>query len=75
MGEGNTMSYPENFSFVDYLIEEYGLEKILYLNVADFSQLTYEKIFGKSFEELKTDWTGYLKKNIKDIELVLNFEK
>ena len=75
MGEGNTMSYHENFSFVNYLIEEYGLEKILYLNVADFSQLTYEKVFGKSFEELKTDWTSYLKENIKDIELLLNFEK
>ena len=75
MDEGNTLSYDENCSFVNYLIEEYGLEKILYLNVADFSQLTYEKIFGKSFEELKTDWTSYLKKNIKDIELLLNFEK
>ena len=74
MGEGNTMSYLENFSFVDYLIEEYGLEKILYLNVADFSQLTYEKVFGKSFEELKTDWTDYLKENIKDIELILKYE-
>ena len=54
--------------------EEYGLEKILYLNVADFSQLTYEKVFGKSFEELKTDWIDYLEENIKDIELLLNFE-
>jgi len=79
MGEGNNLSYDENRSFVNYLIEEYGLEKILYLNVADFSQLTYEKtyekVFGKSFEELKTDWTNYLKGNIKDIELLLNFEK
>ena len=79
MGEGNNLSYDENCSFVNYLIEEYGLEKILYLNVADFSQLTCEKtcekVFGKSFEELKTDWIDYLKENIKDIELILNFEK
>ena len=79
MGEGNNLSYNENRSFVNYLVEEYGLEKILYLNVADFSQLTYEKtyekVFGKSFEELKIDGIDYLKENIKDIELLLNFEK
>ena len=79
MHEGNNLSYDENRSFVNYLVEEYGLEKILYLYVADFSQLnnekTYEKAFGKSFEELKADWIDYLKKNIKDVELILNFEK
>ena len=71
MNEGDTMNYLENFSFVNYLTEEYGLEKILYLNVADFNQLTYEEVFGKSFKKLKIDWMNYFKENIKDIELIL----
>ncbi|WMM24655.1 hypothetical protein RBU61_17265 [Tissierella sp. MB52-C2] len=71
MNEGNTMNYHKNFSFVNYLIQEYGLEKILYLNVADFSQLTYKETFGKTFEELKVDWTNYLQENIKGIESIL----
>ena len=71
MIEGDSMNYHKNFSFFNYLVEEYGLEKMLYLNVADFSQLTYKGIFGKTFEELKVDWMNYLKENIKGIESIL----
>ncbi|WP_443659216.1 hypothetical protein [Clostridium algidicarnis] len=71
MGKGNYINYHANFSFTTYLIEEYGLEKTLYLMIEDFSTLTYEDQFGKSYEELKVDWREYLKDNIKDIELIL----
>jgi hypothetical protein len=71
MGKGNYINYHANSSFLNYLIEEYGLEKLLYLMVEDFSTLTYEEYFGKSYEELKVDWIEYLKKNIKAIELIL----
>jgi hypothetical protein len=71
MGKGNYIDYHVNRGFTAYLIEEYGLEKLLYLMVEDFSTLTYEEYFGKSYEELKVDWIEYLKKNIKDIELIL----
>ncbi|CAK7074271.1 hypothetical protein [Tissierella sp.] len=71
MGKGNYINYHANFSFTIYLIEEYGLEKLLYLMVEDFSTLTYEEYFGKSYEELKVDWIEYLKENIKAIDLIL----
>ena len=71
MDAGNYINYHANFSFSNYLIHEYGLEKILYLSLEDFSTLTYEEVFGKSYEELKADWIKYLKNNIKDIELIL----
>ncbi|WMM24651.1 hypothetical protein RBU61_17245 [Tissierella sp. MB52-C2] len=71
MNEGDTMDYHKNFSFFNYLVEEYGLEKMLYLNVTDFNGLTYKEVFGKTFEELKVDWTNYLQENIKGIESIL----
>src|SRR5699024_6507935 len=71
MDARNYINYFANFSFTHYLIQEYGLEKFLYLNVEDFSTLTYEEVFGKDYEELKIDWIQYLKDNIKDIELML----
>lgn len=36
--------------------------------VEDFSTLTYEEYFSKSYDELKADWNNYVKKNIKAIE-------
>ncbi|WP_308523474.1 hypothetical protein [uncultured Tissierella sp.] len=71
MDEGNYIDYHLNQIFTNYLINEYGLEKLLYLMVEDFSTLTYEEYFGKSYEELKVDWIEYLKENIKAIELIL----
>ncbi|CAK7079764.1 hypothetical protein [Tissierella sp.] len=71
MNEGDSMDYVVNFSFIPYLIEEYGLEKILYLNVASFDGLTYKEVFGKTFDELKVDWMDYLKETIKGIESIL----
>lgn len=71
MNEGDTMDYHKNFSFFNYLIEEYGLEKMLYLNVADFNGLTYKEVFGKTFKELKVDWMNYLQENIRGIESIL----
>ncbi|WMM25985.1 hypothetical protein RBU61_04745 [Tissierella sp. MB52-C2] len=71
MDAGNYINYHANRNFTNYLIHEYGLEKLLYLMVEDFSTLTYEEYFGKSYEELKVEWIKYLKENIKAIELIL----
>ncbi|WP_406243078.1 hypothetical protein ACF3M2_04045 [Tissierella carlieri] len=71
MNEGDSMDYHKNFSFFNYLVEEYGLERMLYLNVANFDGLTYKEVFGKTFEELKVDWMNYVKENIKGIESIL----
>ncbi|MCQ4922620.1 hypothetical protein NE686_05970 [Tissierella carlieri] len=71
MTEGDSMDYHKNFSFFNYLVEEYGLGKMLYLNVADFNGLTYKEVFGKTFNELRVDWMNYLKENIKGIESIL----
>ncbi|CAK7074336.1 hypothetical protein [Tissierella sp.] len=71
MGKGNYIDYDANRSFTNYLIKEYGLEKLLYLMIEDFSTLTYEEYFGKNYEQLKVDWMEYLKENIKAIELIL----
>lgn len=71
MLEEHKLNIYANYSFMSYIIEEYGLEKILYLSVADFKKQTYEEVFGKSFNELKSDWINHLKENIKDIELLL----
>ncbi|MBU3206790.1 hypothetical protein [Clostridium algidicarnis] len=71
MDEGNYIDYHLNQIFTNYLIHEYGLEKLLYLRVEDFDILTYEDYFGKGYGELKADWMKYLKENIKAIELIL----
>ncbi|OZV13943.1 hypothetical protein CIW83_00435 [Tissierella sp. P1] len=71
ISEGNTMDYHKNFSFFNYLTEEYGLEKMLYLRVTNLDNLTYKEVFGKTFDELKADWVIYLKENIKGVESIL----
>ncbi|MCQ4922338.1 hypothetical protein NE686_04520 [Tissierella carlieri] len=43
------------------IIEEYGLEKLLYLAGEQFMASDYEKHFGKSYEELVSDWVEYVK--------------
>lgn len=65
------LGYIANFSFVAYLIEEYGWEKMLYFTVQDFTKITFEEYFGKSYKELEADWKNYILNNIEQGELLL----
>lgn len=49
-----------NQSFTAFLIEEYGLEKLLYLGLEDKTKMTYKEYFGKSYDELVKDWKAYV---------------
>lgn len=71
MGKGNYIGYFLNQSFNYFLIEKYGLEKLLYLTMEDFNRVSYEGYFGRTYEELKEDWLEYIKDNIKGIELLI----
>lgn len=62
--EANHIPWEQNFSFTEYMVHEYGLEKMLYFSVGDFDTMTFEEEFGKSFKELERDWKLYLKENI-----------
>lgn len=62
--EANNIPWSQNFSFVEYMVYKYGLEKMLYFSVGDFGTMTFEEEFGKSFKELERDWKLYLKENI-----------
>ncbi|MDO4710675.1 MAG: hypothetical protein Q4A75_01765 [Peptostreptococcaceae bacterium] len=65
------LGYMANFSFVAYLIQEYGWEKMLYFTVEDFTKITFEEYFGKSYKELEAGWKEYILKDIKKGELLL----
>ncbi|WP_406243079.1 hypothetical protein ACF3M2_04050 [Tissierella carlieri] len=69
--ESNSMDPYLHYGFGQYLMIEYGLEKMLFLKVSDYENLTFKEYFGKTFEELKVDWMNYLKENIKGIESIL----
>ncbi|MBU5311999.1 hypothetical protein KQI38_08170 [Tissierella carlieri] len=71
MMESNSMDPYLHYGFGQYLMIEYGLEKMLFLKVSDYENLTFKEYFGKTFEELKVDWMNYLKENIKGIETIL----
>lgn len=73
--EPNNLNLFANYSFAAYLMEEYGLEKMLYLGVQDFEKITFEEYFGKSYEQLDADWKQYLIDNIKSGELLVYGEE
>ncbi|MDO5096856.1 MAG: hypothetical protein Q4D65_09855 [Peptostreptococcaceae bacterium] len=73
--EPNKLNLYANYSFVAYLLEEYGLEKMLYFGVQDFEKITFEEYFGKSYKELEADWKQYLIDNIKGGELLVYGEE
>lgn len=58
ISEANELSYLQALSFTNYLIENYSLEKILYLSLSTES---FEKAFNKSYNELKRDWLNTIK--------------
>ena len=55
---GGELSYEQSLSLVIYLVEKYGIEKVM---DAYYSQ-DIISAFGKDYEELKTDWLNYLGK-------------
>lgn len=55
---GGELSYEQSLSLVIYLVERYGIEKVM---DAYYSQ-DIISAFGKDYEELKTDWLNYLGK-------------
>ncbi len=75
ISEANNQNYYANVSFFGYLVETYGYEKMLYFSVQDFSKITFEEYFGKSYKELDADWKKYLIDNIVDGELLVYGDK
>jgi len=55
--QNSTLSYISAGSFIKFLIEKYGIEKV---NIA-YNDLDFEKHFGKKLENLEEDYNQYLK--------------
>ncbi|MBQ9142906.1 MAG: hypothetical protein IJX63_14125 [Lachnospiraceae bacterium] len=57
---GNTMEnyfwYQYSRAFVEYLVEQYGMERVVKLLQNGESENDYEKYLGKSFYSLKEEW-------------------
>ena len=60
LGLDNEMWYSMSFSFVNYLIDTYGLSDVVKLIREGETQADYEKYLGHSLEELKEDWWNYV---------------
>lgn len=54
------MWYCMSFSFVNYLIDTYGLSDVVELIREGETQADYEKYLDHSLEELKEDWWNYV---------------
>ena len=52
------LAYIEAGSFINFLVVTYGAQRLAELHKS--SSLTYKKIYGKSFEELATDWEKFV---------------
>ena len=57
-GQGGEMSfwYTMSHSFVRYLIDEYGIDKVKKLILEGKDEDSYESVLGKSYEQLKEEW-------------------
>ncbi|MDO5096930.1 MAG: hypothetical protein Q4D65_10225 [Peptostreptococcaceae bacterium] len=73
--EPNNLNFFAHVSFVTYMVEQFGLEKMLYLGVQDFDKITFEEYFGKSYKELEDDWKQYLIDNIENGEWLVYGDK
>lgn len=49
-----------NYSFCVFMIERYGLEKMLYLGIRTKESTTFEDCFGKRYDALLSEWTQYI---------------
>jgi hypothetical protein len=52
---GNSLTYPEAYAFTKYLVETYGLEKMIEYN-ATYSAAAFENIFGLSYYDAFSDF-------------------
>ena len=55
-GVGSELSYNQAASLVLYLVDTYGIEKVL----DAYHSQDIDETFGKGYEELKSDWLVYL---------------
>lgn len=56
--EKRRLAYIEAGSFINYLVVKFGEKKLADLNKS--SSLNYKYIYGKTFEELETDWKNFV---------------
>ncbi len=73
--EPNNLNFFANVSFVTYMVERFGLEKMLYLSIENAKGITFEEYFGKSYKELESDWKQYLVDNIENGEWLVYGEE
>lgn len=56
--EKRRLAYIEAGSFIHYLVVKFGMQKLADLNQS--SSLSYKDIYGKTFQELETDWKSFV---------------
>lgn len=56
----SSLWYLCNEVFVEYLIEQYGMERTVSLIAGGEDETSYETFLGKSLEELRGDWLAYV---------------
>ena len=54
---GEELSYDQTTSLMMYLVDNYGIEKLL----EAYKSQNVSMIFGKDYEALKAEWLDYLK--------------
>jgi len=54
--QGDDLSYNQATSLVTYLVDKYGIQKVL----SAYDSQDINSVFGKSYEDLKSDWLIYL---------------
>jgi hypothetical protein len=60
-GPYSNTSYWKVSSFANYLMEQYGLDKFLPLYKSTDILKDLESTYGKSFADLESEWTGFVK--------------
>lgn len=55
----STLWYDFSYSFVTYVIEQYGLENVILTMQQGEGESAYEQYIGKSLDELKAEWWTY----------------
>jgi hypothetical protein len=60
ISERNTLAYPVAGAFVKYLVQKYGLEKLVQLYREGHSQKDFLRIFGLEFPEASEQFVNYI---------------
>ena len=56
--ERRRMAYIEAGSFINFLVEKYGEQKLADLHNSRY--LNYNKVYGKNIKELEVEWRAYV---------------